>query len=461
MTPIVKKPGLDPSDLSNLRPITNLVTISKILERLVLARLRPHVQSSPNFSKFQSGFRSEHSTETALIKVTNDILSGIEKKAVTVLLSLDISAAFDALDHNILIDRAEQRFGITDSALAWFRSYLADRKYYVAMGSARSTQVQFTTGVPQGSVLGPFMFAMFVSPIDNVLGSSGAKYHQYADDTQLYIDVQPTSWLRFNDITRCADNVTSWFLENGLLINPTKTDAIVFGPKGLRKKIPTGSVSFAGTSIKFSNDIKLLGVTLDNELSMKKHISEVIKGCNYHIRALRHVRNCMSKQAAETIACGIVGSRLDYCNSLLYGLPATSINRLQRVQNNLARTVCKAPWRSSRTALLHSLHWLPVKQRIQYKMACVTFKCRAGVGPSYLRELVEEYIPSRSLRSSNQLLLTCRNFKNTMASRAFCCSAPIVWNDLSLDARSAVSLETFKKSLKTELFKVAFAPLMD
>ena len=151
-----------------------------------------------------------------------------------------------------------------------------------------------------------------------------------------------------------------------------------------------------------------------------------------------------------------MASRLDYCNSLLYGTSKANIGRLQRVQSDLARVVLQAAWNASSKPLLKQLHWLPVQQRIMFKIALVTFNVRTFEQPSYLHSLLDNYIPSRNLRSEGQHLLRIPFRKSAAARRSFCFAAPTIWNSLKSSTRDATSIGTFKTRLKTELFNSAF-----
>ena len=455
VTPLLKKDGLDPSDLLNLRPISNLNTLSKILEKLALARLSPHITSSPNFNPFQSGFRPGHSTETTLLKVTNDILCNADDGSATFLLSLDISAAFDAMDHKLLAARAQDVFGVTGNALNWLTSYLEGRHFFIALGSAKSDTLSSTTGVPQGSVLGPFLFSMFISPVSFLIQSFGIQHHQYADDTQLYTSLASSGNQSRDNITHCAEAVNRWFLENGLLLNPSKTEATVFGTRSQIAKHQDIQPTFSNTAINLSSTVKILGVKLDSTLSMDSQTAEIVRSANFHIRALRHIRPFLTKELANTIACGIVNSRLDYCNSLLYGTSSKNLTSLQRIQNNLARVVCNSSYRTSSKPLLKSLHWLPVKERIVYKIAIITYNCVTTKTPSYLSDLLQIHMPSRNMRSSGNRTLVLHRCRTTTASRSFVSAAPRIWNNLPTDTRNSTALAVFKKHLKTELFTQA------
>ena len=200
----------------NYRPITNLVTISKFLERLV--------------SEYQSAYRRGHSTETALLKIIDDIHSAMESRSGVVLLALDISAAFDTINHEILLKRLECDFGITSVALDWIRSYISDRECYVAVSSNVSDSWKCVSSISQRSVLGPLFFPLYVAPIAQIFGECGIKFHQYADDTQLYTGVNSADISNFEALRNCR-MATNWFLANDLQLNADKTEAILFGTR--------------------------------------------------------------------------------------------------------------------------------------------------------------------------------------------------------------------------------------
>jgi len=209
-------------------------------------------------------------------------------------------------------------------------------------------------------------------------------------------------------------------LENGMLLNPNKTEAVLFGTRAQRKKIDTSAgIDVTGANVAFSPSVKLLGVTLDEDLTLDRHVTEIIRGCSYHTRALRHIRPLIDLPTARMVAQGVVTSRLDYCNGLLYGTSTRNVDRLQVAQNTLARAVCQATWSSSATDLRRSLHWLPVKQRIDYKVAVVTFKAQSTGVPAYLASLVDNNVPTRTLRSADQFLLCSPTVKLACSREAF------------------------------------------
>ena len=426
ISPLLKKPGLPKSDLANFRLISNLNTICKILERLALSSFFPHISKSPSFSPLQSAYRKFHSTETALLKLTNDIMETIDSGKITILTALDMSAAFDTLDH-ITLHRLQHTFGLSGYVISWIRSYLTDRSSFVKIDLSSSPSTTILTGVPQGSVLGPLLFVLFISPVANVINSDQSNqnntvsFHQYADDFQLYIGTNSSTLnSQTASIESCTQRVHDWLLNNGLHLNPSKSEAIAFmnpRSKPLAASAESiGTVSVAGSPIKLQMLIKNLGVYLDSKMSFDKQVSETCKACYFHIRALRHIRASVTTEASKTIAAAIVGSRLDFCNSLLAGTSISNLTRLQRVQNTLARVVAQKPRFCHITPVLSNLHWFPVRHRISFNIATDTFKVLQFQQPSYLASHIPRYVPARALRSSSSFSICVPPHKTTMAS---------------------------------------------
>ncbi len=176
--------------------------MSKILEKVVSAQLCSFLQKNDNCEEFQSDFRPRHSTETALVKITNDLLLASDQGCISLLVLLDLSAAFDTIDHDILIDRLQNYKGIQGQALRWFRSYLSDRYHFVYLNGESSQLSPVKYGVPQGSVLGPLLFSIYMLPLGNIIREYGISFNCYADDTQLYISTRPDETSKLSKLTR-------------------------------------------------------------------------------------------------------------------------------------------------------------------------------------------------------------------------------------------------------------------
>jgi len=444
---------LDAEIPSNYRPISNLNNISKILERLFLARLQPQVLSSPNFNSLQSAYRPHHSTETALLFSLDNIYQSADNSQPTLLVSLDLSAAFDTIDHSTLLSRLETSFGVSGSALSWLSTYLSNRTQTVRIGQSSSSINNLVSGVPQGSVLGPVLFSIYISPIGQIVSGLGISHQQYADDTQLYISLSKSNpEIGISQLETCLSSLHSWFCHNGLCLNPAKSDAILFGTQQrLHHFTNIPAINIAGTVVNLSNKITTLGVTLDSNLNFNSHVSSVCKTSYYHLQALKHIRPVLTQDMAASIAVALVQSRLDYANSILYQTSAINIHKLQRVQNMAARLVINRKCIPSNNAL-SELHWLPVSKRINFKIATLTYKILHSDQPIYLRSLIRFEAPSRLLRSSSQHKLHQPRIHLTIGERAFSSASPTIWNNIPLSTRMAPSISDFKRHLKTFYF---------
>ena len=241
-----------------------------------------------------------------------------------------------------------------------------------------------------------------------------------------------------------------------LKMNRDKTELLVLSARHLPQP-PIFSVSVCSEVVTPSNYVRNIGMLLDCGMSMEQHITEVCKSGFYHLRNIRRIRKYLSKSAATTLVHAFITSRLDYGNSSYYGLPKRLIQKLQSVQNSAARLVNLSKRYDHISPILRELHWLPVEQRINFKIILLTFKCLHDMAPLYLKELVKPYEPKRTLRSSSKNLVDTTNFNlRTYGFRAFSVSAPTLWNALPDRIRNCNNIEIFKKLLKTHLFSIVF-----
>ena len=460
VTPLLKKASLCKEDMKNYRPVSNLSFVSKLIEKIVLDRIQSHLASSGLSNPFQSAYRKLHSTETALLRIQNDTLAAMDNGKVTALTLLDLSAAFDTIDHTLLLDRLQNWFGISQLALNWFSSYLSNRTQQIKLDRLLSPESDLLFGVPQGSVLGPVLFTLYTTPLSTVIQGHSIDHHLYADDSQLYVSFSAgDSGDQLNSLKCCLDSVLKWMLSNKLKLNPDKTEFLLIGHEQQRQKyMDQFPVTLMGVNTNPSKSARNLGVIFDQNFSFHSHISQVCSSCFYHIRDLRRIRRHMNLDCAKSLASAMVMSKLDYCNSVLFGVREGELGRLQRVQDVLARVVTRSRPFSHARPLLQSLHWLPVKHRINFKINLLTFKSLRTSQPVYLKSLLNKSAPSRTLRSNQGPLLVVPRVKTVTGSRAFGSCAPRLWNALPLSLRNMDSLTGFKKHLKTHLFRVAYPP---
>ena len=457
--PALKKPSLNPNDFKNYRPISNLACISKIIERSVSSQLKEHCALNKIDMYYQSAYKVNHSTETALMRVQNDLLKAVDSQGGAVLVLLDLSAAFDTIDHQVLLRTLQEHIGITGTALSWFRSYLSDRHQSVKIGKTVSKSRPLPYGVPQGSVLGPQLFSIYTLPLHSVIEESNMSYHLYADDTQIYFAFNPKCAISTENMKQTIDSCTAhigqWMTKNCLKLNSDKTEVLILTKPSVSQIVP--SLTICGLTVHGSDCVRDLGVYYDHLLKLDTHIRAVCKKAFYQIHLIHRIRKFINEDAARTLVQTNVISLIDYCNGLLIELPASLLGLLQRVQNSAARVVKRLPMSCHITPVLKELHWLPVKFRVDYKVLLLTFKSLNGLAPDYLSDLLTPYRPNRTLRSASENLLTVPSCKTkSFGGRAFEVSAPALWNSLPSEMRKITSVDFFKRRLKTFLFSLAF-----
>ena len=213
--PLLKKPSLDKNELKNYRPISHLPFLSKLLEKVVLRQLLAHLEQNQLCNAFQSAYRAGHSTETALLRIMNDLLCAMDQNKVSVLLLLDLSAAFDTIDHSILLSRLGTVFGISSTALSWFESYLEGRSQIVSVDGFSSASTPLEYGVPQGSVLGPILFVLYTTPLSDVIKEHAVSHQLFADDTQIHDSSSPSSTQALTTaLQTCTSDIKEWMNQN-------------------------------------------------------------------------------------------------------------------------------------------------------------------------------------------------------------------------------------------------------
>ena len=406
--PLLKKLNLDPEELRNYSPVSNLHFISKIIEKLVAQRLEEHLSRFSLYDSLESAYRSGHSTETSIVKLSIDIVSNLNRGHCVILASLDLSAAFNTVDHGIFL-QLEHKYGIYGTSYQWFKSYLHNRQLKVCINSSFSKSHNLKCGVPQGSVLESTdvynqytcqsSVKKFILPVSAIVERHNISYHSYADDTQLYIQCdnnEEAVRYTISHLEHCILEICEWMKQNSLKINQDKTKHIVFSSKPDQYKHI--SLSVGRDIIHPSEYVRILGVTLDSQMSMHQYIANTCRSTYMHIRKINSIRQYLCKNSTASPVNATVLTRLDYFNSVYTGLPQKAMHKLQLAQDSAAILISQTSRHHYITPILIELNWLTIIKRCQYNLLVLTFKVLHSQAPSYISDLFNWYTPARALR---------------------------------------------------------------
>ncbi|CAG2191469.1 unnamed protein product [Mytilus edulis] len=424
-------------------------------------RLNEHVKDHDLLPTNQSAYRQFHSCESALLRLVNDILDWMEHQEVTAMIAVDLSAAFDTVDHSILIKVLEYQYGVNGTALKWIDSYLRPRSCRVNVSSTTSSERQLECSVPQGSCLGPWLYLVYAGTLFDIIPPSITVYG-FADDhtaNKRFVPTLTNEMDAIRDLQDCAVHINTWMNSNKLKMNNAKTEFILFGSRHQLSKCQTKEIIICGDVIKSKTCIRYLGAFLDETLNFKDHITKKCKTAMMNYYKIKCIRSYLSKEATETLVLSLVISHLDYCNVILFGISQTDLYKLQRIQNMCAKLVLNRSKYDSAKQALFDLHWLPIKARITFKILTYMYNCHVGNAPSYLINLLNPQVSKRSLRSSESSIgcyAVPYNKKKTFSDRSFSTIGPKLWNELGTNVRNSESLDTFKCRLKTLYFENYF-----
>ena len=270
----------------------------------------------------------------------------------------------------------------------------------------------------------------------------------YADDTQLYISLNSSNKAdRLSSLQHCLKDITTWLNDNKLVCNQRKTEIVHFTSRFRQKDQEQLSINLNGIDILPCAETRNLGIVLDSQLLLNRHVNNICISTSIAIRNIGKIRKYIGPSETARLIHAYVTSKLDHCNSVLYGLPDHQLSKLQRIQNTAARVITRTKQSEHIQPVLYNLHWLPIKQRIVYKILLLTYKVLNGLCPDYLRELIERYRPGRALRSSGLNLLTVPSTNTAFyGDTAFSVAAPKLWNSLPKELKNSETLENFQKN---------------
>ncbi len=290
-------------------------------------------------------------------------------------------------------------------------------------------------------------------PLSHVIRKHNLNYHNYADDSQLYISLHPDDLSPISSLTQCIKDINQWMSDNFLQLNKDKTEILLFGAQAHRQK---NAAHLSSLSLDSKTEARNLGVIIDSNLNFRSHINHITKTSFYHLKNISKLRGFLSKSDSEKLIHAFITSRLDYCNSLFTGIPKSSIQRFQLIQNAAARILTGTKKHQHITPVLKSLHWLPVRTRIDFKILLLVYKALHGLAPRYITDMLTTYTPARTLRATGSGNLLIPHTRSKEGEAAFSVYAPQKWNTLPDTVRHATSVTIFKNRLKTHLFSTAF-----
>jgi len=441
----------NPCLFTNYRPISILPVFSKILEKVVYKRILKHLDDNNILYAHQYGFRKNYSTYMPLLQLIDKITSALENKEFTIGIFLDLSKAFDTVDHNILLGKLNS-YGFKGSVLQWLKDYLSERTQYVSNNSFVSSQKFVTCGVPQGSILGPLLFLIYVNDLPMISEKFFALL--FADDTNLFISHKNFDTL-ISTINDELCKLNQWFKSNKLSLNIDKTNFIIFTGRNKKYSKEMAKIYIENKPIKHVSNARFLGVVIDEKLTWKFHIDIICKKISKNIGIIRKVANCLSRKIFMTLYHSLIYPYLTYCNIIWASTYTTSIKPLHLLQKRFVRIASNASFIANSAALFHNLKILTVYDINKLQSAIFVHKVIHN-SPSLpvLYKDIFKYnsdIHDHSTRQQNRLRPI--KTKSNLTQFTILFRGPSIWNTLSLSNRNCQSLSVFKKSIKNNLIE--------
>lgn len=452
----IPKDKKKPLEDVNSRPISLLNVLSKLHEKSAFQQIRQYLSDHKIMLMNQHGYRNNHSTETALIQLTDSCLENMEHGLITGIALLDFSAAFDLVDHNLLLLKLKS-YNFSDCALNWIKSYLSGRTMSVCINAAYSDPTEMVCGVPQGSCLGPLLFSLFINDLPTVLTTSDIML--YADDSSPYQSAK-SARLVSDNLQHDLVNIEKWIEKNRLVLNAGKSKCILIGSRQRIKTAQPLNLKMKDTSITQLACVKLLGIQIDETLSWKPHCETLLKNCSKALGLLYRFSKYMPIKVLKQVAEALILSKLSYCCTVWgSALNQDSLNYLQKLQNKVARLILGHRVDEISRIDLHSeIRWLTVRQKIYVRTIMILHGALHTGEPITIHmhlhplEVLHGHETRFSLKCNNDKFLITPDFKRkTFLARAFRTRAIEIWNFLNSETREISSKSLFKSALCKQL----------
>lgn len=428
-------------DAGNYRPISILPIVSKLLEKIVHQQLYAYLNKNDYLSPVQSGFRKSFSTQTSLHRLTEYILDGLNSSEVIGMVAIDLKKAFDTVDHAILLQKLDH-YGVRDTPQSWFKCYLSNRTQVSIINDTKSDLGHIRTGVPQGSILGPLLFIVYINDLPGCL--SECVTNMYADDTAFYYKNRDKN--RVSEALNCdIVNIYSWLCSNKLSLHVGKTNAILICNHQKVRFLNSQNldVKLEGNEIAQTDSLCYLGIDIDNRCNFDSYTTNLIKKVNRSIGVIKRSAPYLPLDARITLYNSLILPHLDYCSTVWGCTSKSNIMRIQRLQSRAMRIILHESPRSHIEDMLAKLKWLSVSQRIDYSRLILMWKIVHGHAPSYLTENLKysdhDYNTSSSVSEN---LFIPHAHKHSLYKHG-----AKMWNSLPCELRKIPILNSFKKKL--------------